>query len=119
MKVILGGWFLLCLLLAAYAFQDTSRQKVNNYQLTPTIAYTGQLKDHYFAGEGELKLKNGSYYKGSFTKGRFDGQGTYHDKAGWSYSGHFKNGQADGQGTFTTAQGKRHSGTFKDGRLAS
>eukprot|EP01060_Flectonema_neradi_P007254 TRINITY_DN15030_c0_g1_i1.p1 TRINITY_DN15030_c0_g1~~TRINITY_DN15030_c0_g1_i1.p1 ORF type:complete len:218 (+),score=46.01 TRINITY_DN15030_c0_g1_i1:41-655(+) len=58
--------------------------------------YTGDFKHGSFHGEGDLTLKNGHRYVGSFREGKQHGQGTMH-REGTIIKGAFKNGSAHGQ----------------------
>lgn len=64
-------------------------------------SYSGNFKNFYINGYGELKFDTGDYYKGNFSNKTIDGLGEYH----WlnqnhKYLGSFKNDFLSGKGVY-------------------
>ena len=69
-------------------------------------------------GEGTLRMKDGSKYKGHFVKGKEEGKGVLEDKDGVRYDGFFKQGKKDGAFVETDKNGNViRKGVYKFGTL--
>ena len=85
------------------------------------IAKTGRgsdWKNNMADGEGVLQMKDGSCYKGHFSKGKEDGKGVLVDKNGVRFDGFFKQGKKHGAFVETDKDGKIiRKGVYKFGTL--
>jgi len=68
------------------------------------FAFSGELKNRQFSGDGTISFQDGSRYSGGFAAGRFDGIATFYNNSGaedgeWRFDGVFQDGKASG-GTF-------------------
>ena len=61
--------------------------------------YRGEWKDEQPHGQGELFLKDGSYYVGTFANGFAHGEGRYIFSRGSYYEGQVRHNIAEGKGT--------------------
>ena len=69
-------------------------------------------------GEGTLRMKDGSIYKGHFVKGQEDGRGVVVDSKGNRFEGSFKQGRRHGPFVETDKEGKViRMGTYKFGMI--
>ena len=67
---------------------------------------------------GVLQMKDGSCYKGHFSKGKEDGKGVLVDKNGVRFDGFFKQGKKHGAFVETDKDGKIiRKGVYKFGTL--
>ncbi|MDR1565127.1 MAG: hypothetical protein LBS74_09235 [Oscillospiraceae bacterium] len=57
------------------------------------FAYTGNIHNGLFSGEGEFAYRGGDHYKGGFKNGLFDGKGKFEGREGWSFEGIFIGGK--------------------------
>ena len=118
-----------------------SKERVRGLRGTPTVGrvYTGARNEQgEYHGMGELKVYDGTFYKGDFVNGVFHGEGllltsqeiykgdfkdgVYNGHGALKrkatedeYEGEFKDGVYHGMGTLTFANGDRYHGLFVNG----
>lgn len=68
-------------------------------------------------GKGTFQYKDGSVYKGVFSKGKFQGQGSMDYSNGNLYIGKWKNHKREGRGKLTFANGDVYVGNFLDNKF--
>lgn len=67
------------------------------------------------AGDGRVRLPDGSVYEGPFRDGMFNGHGVLTYPAGARYEGEFRNGLFQGHGVYVSGDGDLYRGQFKRG----
>lgn len=88
----------------------TLRQFGNEY-------YTGEMRNHYFHGQGTRNYFDGAIYKGSFALSRRHGHGYMRFPNGDTYDGEWSEDQQNGKGTFVeSATGNTYVGGWRDGK---
>jgi len=103
----------LLLTFALYALGVLSRDithKIDHYQLTETVMYSGEFRDGLFNGTGTIDLGNGFIYEGDFKAGRFEGKGILRftgesPDQNWHFEGAFQEGLAI-SGDFVLSDGR-------------
>jgi len=73
-------------------------------------------KDGLYHGQGELKSKDGSLYKGSFKNGKKCGRGEHTYECGSKFVGEFVEDQAEGYGELVLVSGAKYNGSFKNSK---
>lgn len=84
--------------------------------IRPDSEYRGQFVNWRYAGQGELKNKDGTVYRGGFADGQYHGQGRLERDGGEAYEGEFVEGVFTGEGVYSHPAGVRHVGKFADWR---
>lgn len=74
--------------------------------------YTGELKNGFPEGEGEIIFPNGSRYVGKWKNGIYNGQGSYYSNTGFVYTGEWENGKYSGYGKLCRENGEIHEGMW-------
>ncbi|MEM9991849.1 MAG: caspase family protein [Bacteroidota bacterium] len=77
---------------------------------------SGCVYGNCYTGYGTFAYKNGSLYKGEFTRGVIEGHGIFYFQNGDRYEGEFKDGLSEGKGIFYYINGDRIQGTWKAGK---
>ena len=106
--------FLVALSLGAVLREAASSQVA---QLPDGGDFQGHLLDGRLQGAGEIRWRNGQYYRGEFKAGLYQGQGTMMFADGSRYEGEFSKGQPEGQGTLYLHDGDRYVGQFHQSRM--
>ena len=68
------------------------------FKLSNDFEYKGSWKKGRFHGNGTLKYKNGSLYRGSFLNGAKNGYGKFISISGFEYHGQWYKGKQTGKG---------------------
>ena len=84
-------------------------------KLSNDFKYKGSWKKGRFHGNGTLKYKNGSLYRGSFLNGAKNGYGTFISISGFEYHGQWYKGKQTGKGQAHYKNGDIYTGYFLDG----
>lgn len=74
--------------------------------------YTGELKNGWPEGEGEIIFPNSSRYVGKWKNGIYNGQGSYYSNTGFVYTGEWENGKYNGYGKLCRENGEIHEGMW-------
>ncbi len=77
--------------------------------------YRGELVGGLFEGQGRLEYSDGRRYEGTFRKGLFHGVGRYQLADGSRYQGEFVEGVLEGAAEYQSADGETYRGAFKAG----
>ena len=82
------------------------------------VAYVGGFVNGKRQGDGEIRWKDGQFYKGNFKNDQINGRGKDTRPGGYCYDGNFLNGEPEGHGTLTFPHGSKilyQVGQFKNG----
>jgi hypothetical protein len=83
--------------------------------LPPGAVYQGEMRDGLPHGHGEITLKSGFVYTGSFVLSQREGIGTCLFPDGSVYEGEWRASKKHGQGKLTTSHGDLYEGSWVDG----
>jgi hypothetical protein len=82
----------------------------------PGIVYEVTMARGEIAGDGVMRVADGTVYAGTFLQGQPHGQGYFRYPDGSEYEGGIANGQPEGRGVWTGREGTRYSGQWKAGK---
>ncbi|MCB1502884.1 MAG: hypothetical protein KDK07_24425 [Bauldia sp.] len=88
---------------------------MGNIKLKSGLTYDGTWRDGHMIGYGVLRFENGDRYAGAVDDGAPEGFGRYASVDGTIYEGRFVHGRRDGAGTLTTPDTRRFRSVWKDG----
>ena len=85
------------------------------YDCSEVLSYKGSWRNGQFHGKGQLKYKNGTVFKGNFSKGSKHGSGCLVSNTGYIYNGDWVLGRQTGAAEIKYKNGDGYTGQVLNG----